>query len=264
MASWPGTDDRLLEALDGLWLLRRAQSARDTFLLERPRGSYAAAARRTLEIIDDVHRYVGCPRIPLGYSRARLSEARLYLSPAGHPLRILVSTRCETFEFVLLHEAGHLLDHQCFGAPGEWSSLYDARFEGWWRAVQGSQAYAELERLLPALCEQGLLRGRMREYFGSPQELWARSYAQWIALRSDDATLRRQLEHARAHSYAPLPYLPEQWADEDFEPIALALDELLGGEAVQTAPERELSFELLSAPAGEPAAEPSAAHARSA
>jgi hypothetical protein len=58
------------------------------------------------------------------------------------------------------------------------------------------------------------------------QEMWARSYAQYIATRSGDPILRAQLFLERER-LAGMPYYPEQWDDDDFAPIAEAIDELL-------------------------------------
>jgi len=59
-------------------------------------------------------------------------------------------------------------------------------------------------------------------------ELWARSYAQYVATRSGDAILKAQLAVA-CERLPGMPYYPEQWDDDDFAPIAEAIDELFRG-----------------------------------
>ena len=72
------------------------------------------------------------------------------------------------------------------------------------------------------------------KYAHSDIELWARAYAQYIAVRSGDlammAQLRMQQEtytDAAAQKWqTPELAIPVQWQDDDFEPIAQAIDEL--------------------------------------
>lgn len=58
------------------------------------------------------------------------------------------------------------------------------------------------------------------EYLLNPEEVLARSYSQWIALRSGSSLLRQQLDVRRRSPY------PEHWDDDDFEQIAEAFDAL--------------------------------------
>src|SRR5207248_2525079 len=58
-----------------------------------------------------------------------------------------------------------------------------------------------------------------------PVEIWARSYSQYITLRSQRPELLASLEAFRTR--APLAmYYPQQWEDDDFEPIDEAIDRL--------------------------------------
>ncbi len=62
----------------------------------------------------------------------------------------------------------------------------------------------------------------------SPEELWARSYTQFVAIRSGDERLRTSLNALR-HKYpremtSGAVYFPVQWDDDDFETIDLAVE----------------------------------------
>lgn len=62
-------------------------------------------------------------------------------------------------------------------------------------------------------------------YLLTPQELWARSYAQFIATRSGNADLQRQLDRLRERP-ARAFYYGEQWEDVDFLPIMAEVEAL--------------------------------------
>jgi hypothetical protein len=57
------------------------------------------------------------------------------------------------------------------------------------------------------------------------EEVWARSYAQYIALRSGDATMQPQVADIRRR---PI-YGARHWEDADFEQVADAIDALFEG-----------------------------------
>ena len=54
-------------------------------------------------------------------------------------------------------------------------------------------------------------------------ELWARSYAQYIAVKSGDTTLLKELAETRAEKNL---YNQKQWSEDDFKPILKAMDAL--------------------------------------
>ena len=58
------------------------------------------------------------------------------------------------------------------------------------------------------------------EYLLGPRELFARTYCQYVAVRSGDPDLQRELEKSLEPDYR------EQWHEDDFTPIAGALDDL--------------------------------------
>ena len=63
----------------------------------------------------------------------------------------------------------------------------------------------------------------MLNYLLSPNEVWARAYAQWLALRSQNSDLLKGIADARRLGAAD-PYAGRQWEDADFEPIAKEID----------------------------------------
>jgi hypothetical protein len=134
------------------------------------------------------------------------------------------------------HEFGHVMDRHVLGGEGFGSDVErsedDPEMWQWFRAVEGSRRFREFR----ADADKGVLNvtgpdGKPRQldvpadggahptfdYLTSPHEAFARSYAQWIAQRSGDQEALERLQ-GDGHS--------DQWDDDDFKPIAAALDNL--------------------------------------
>jgi hypothetical protein len=99
---------------------------------------------------------------------------------------------------------------------GIWTSPTE-RFDGWRQAVDQSEALEQLESLssAPPLPELTQAFG----YLLRTEELFARSYVEWVTVRSDDDSLHEEL----GLSISTLKY-PEYWGFDDFGPIADQLD----------------------------------------
>jgi hypothetical protein len=135
---------------------------------------------------------------------ATMSEAGAYRYRKANPIDLRVSSRSGQVATGFLHELAHLVDHQVH---------YDRRSRVWASAVHPAfaawrDAAARLEcRPFPG----GSYR---RRYFESAQEMWARSYAQTVLLRSGDAFLQAQLEQLQQADE------PHVWPADAFEPVA--------------------------------------------
>lgn len=154
----------------------------------------------------------------------------------------------------LIHELAHFLDHKGLGDdPERFASVVDQALNGWRAAIRNSAAVQTLQEM--AIFDQTRGQWSIFEddqgrqlvwnpnqafvvYALDPRELFARSYAQWVALRSGDDQL---LDGVMAGLVIPQPPEgtpwtlaadsrspghPSQWVAEDFEPIAAAFDEL--------------------------------------
>jgi hypothetical protein len=117
-------------------------------------------------------------------------------------------------ELTTVHEAGHWLDDKALPGAG-FSSVASPALDDWRRAVQGSKAYQHLV----------LKTGKYRDYLMKWEELWARSYAQYIAKRSDYTPLRLQVLKVR-EGKTPGHWPDSQWTEKDFEPISKSIDNL--------------------------------------
>ncbi len=142
---------------------------------------------------------------------ATTRQGGCYRLREGDPVDLRVSSRHDRVALSFLHELGHLLDHQLAPAPRSFASPRLAAFAPW-RAAAGA-----LEQRAPAFASRGHQR-----YFSSWRELWARSYAQWVVLRSDDPVLVAGLAAAQAADDRVV------WPAAHFEPVAAQLDALFG------------------------------------
>ena len=112
------------------------------------------------------------------------SQTGCYRLRKGDPVDLRVSRRHGRIALSFVHELGHLVDHQLGRDLGpSWASGAHDAFEDWRRAAK------TLSSRLPA--EIGRSR---RRYFHSAKELWARSYAQTVLMRSGDSRLELHLQ----------------------------------------------------------------------
>jgi hypothetical protein len=139
---------------------------------------------------------------------ATISEAGAYRFRMRDPIDLRVSRLGGRVALGFLHELGHLLDHQVYyqRKTRSWASGVHIAFSSWRTAVGALE-----RRPLPGG------RGRQR-YFQSIHEIWARSYAQTVLLRSSDSELERQLLRLQAEDD------PHIWSAEQFEPVAIEVE----------------------------------------
>jgi SPP1 gp7 family putative phage head morphogenesis protein len=139
-----------------------------------------------------------------------------------------ISTRAVRPELTCVHEIGHLLDCDS-GVPMISRAALDPDLKDWRNAITQSIAYKRLSaakskpyRIAPG---GGIVDiSAALDYWLQPWELWARSYAQFIASRSSNIALRAQLADAIASP--PIPGLPVQWDPTDFVLIDKAIERL--------------------------------------
>ena len=135
---------------------------------------------------------------------ATMSEAGAYRYRRANPIDVRVSSRSGQVATGFLHELAHLVDHQVH---------YDRRSRVWASAMHPS--FAAWRDAAARLDGRSFPGGSYRKrYFESAHELWARSYAQTVLLRSGDALLQAQLERLQQADE------PHVWPAEVFEPLA--------------------------------------------
>ncbi|WP_425144984.1 hypothetical protein [Deinococcus sp.] len=123
--------------------------------------------------------------------------------------------------FTAAHEIGHALDWYVLGGADGYGSLKRApnpTWAHWWTAVQATPSYARLLKEqhgdFPPISEYV-------RYLLEPEELFARSYAQFVAVASGRDDFAREL--AELLKRKPTP----QWPPEEFVSIQKIIRALL-------------------------------------
>lgn len=182
--------------------------------------------RRALAALDSVHGDGQLPGIPVMLSRGSTRLGEYEYQRSGRAVRIRVSARVSDPGLALLHEVGHFLDQQALdgGISFFHASANATRLAAWRTAVRNTEAVHSLARLQAQ--KRLTVDRRQLAYLLRIQEIWARSYAQYIALQSGDQELAQQLEALLiGQRRATIPVM-EQWEMDDFAPVADAMDRL--------------------------------------
>jgi hypothetical protein len=198
-------------------------------------GKIGGVARHALDVIDRVHGIGGRLRsaIPVVSAGSASVPGGFRYLRSGEAVRIEFSPQSNTPHIDFSHEVGHFLDHQLIGEAGEYASrTADVVLAEWRAAVDASRAcqrLADLREMQRVRVPQPggrfgfvpLDRAYIR-YLMRPQEIFARSYAQFIASESRESSFLDDLSELRAVRVGQITY-PAQWNDDDFGAIQAAL-----------------------------------------
>lgn len=180
------------------------------------------AMKETNILIGEIHEMPDAPILPI-FDHVALPDADgEYWPAASSTNRVGVgSPKTATGRFAQVHEVGHYVDEWVFGGGKGFGSqsLRSKDMVALMDAITSSNGF--LEALIRD--QQDILsKVRSEIYWTSSQELFARAYAQWIALKSQDLAMGRELAIRQQYSGV-------QWADADFKKIAEAMDQLFAG-----------------------------------
>jgi len=125
----------------------------------------------------------------------------------------------------MAHEYGHVADwhlfSEGFAKASNSADAPDSVLFEWWQAVTRSRAHREWQDAL----HDSYLREEA-EYWLQPNEMLARSFAQFVATRTSNANRRQRLQNELILARFE-PVRDGYWEDDDFEPIAPALERAL-------------------------------------
>ncbi len=189
----------------------------DALKLPSGKGALAAEMREAMQIIDDLHGDGALPSIPAVASRSQKA-----MGWYRHNTEVVVTHASTHPRLTFAHEVGHFLDHRGWGGAGM-SSEKAAAAEAWRKAVLASPEYQRLQEIQAQSTDRNQLR--LSRYYVTIKEAWARSYAQWVATRSGDAKMIKELISIKADA-GNEAYRLSQWGTVEFEPIAKAIDDL--------------------------------------
>lgn len=199
------------------------------------RGKNKLAVDQTLDSIDQVHGDGNLPEIPVKFVGKMNSFGYYkYGGRSGKPINITIRSTGDHRHLTLAHEAGHFIDHQ--GTSTQWVTATSEAFKPWRDAIKNSKAYKSLDDMLadpdkyikpytdPRFPDFEFTRKPDRRYLRyqlGGDELWARSYSQYIATKSRQPDMIAELAGLRENEM----YKDIQWDDDDFAPIAEAIDQ---------------------------------------
>jgi hypothetical protein len=189
-----------------------------------PRAKVGPGIDRGLTAIEKVHRVPeGIAPVPVKSSSARTFYGRYtYTVPGGAPGSIAIADHGDHIGSTMTHEFGHYLDSQILGPqPGRWGTSFIADNEAlleWGRAIDASPTMQALRQHAVDHPHETLAR-----YYLSKKEIWARSYAQWIATRAGDDVLLAEMAAIRTDVGSRAL---SQWEPDEFGAIASTFDRI--------------------------------------
>ena len=197
-------------------------------------NAHQQVSKTTIDAINSVHGDGILEKIPVSsYQGENTLGEYISYTNSGVPVGIQISTHGNNKEFTLAHEIGHFIDHRGIIKNGQFASADSAEFEGWRNAIAASEA---IKTLVDMAYHKGTVKGTDKKHYNldrkyiryllQTKEIFARAYSQYIAIRSGDETLLNQLRYFQRKDEEALVYYPEQWRDDDFNPIADAIDAL--------------------------------------
>lgn len=198
---------------------------------------HSQAFRKALDVIDSLHGDGVLPVIPLRRAFFTDKRGQFIFQQGGPAVAILVSYFTTQAELTTIHEIGHFVDYHGLGNGTQCASVSGVMLQGWRNAVRGSGAVQRMGGLWRSSAGtvsmtqgdgavvQCPVSQRHLQYLLMPQELWARSYAQFIVNKSSDPDLARQLSAQRQKPVFDF-YYEAHWEDEDFAPIGAEIEVL--------------------------------------
>lgn len=206
-----------------------------------PDGKEHEPIRHALRAIDQAHGDGELPPIPARVvpklAGDMVGEFSGLESAAGKPFvvgQLSVSSLASFQELVAAHEAGHMQDLLSIAGPGRYASKQPNEALGpVFDAIEASASVTQLRKASKSAYGYRTEAGRKRRYdlsrfhpllryYLRPEELWARAYAQFVAVRSGDPLLLGQIDAIRSQNDVESW---SQWSDDDFKKIKAALDE---------------------------------------
>ena len=154
-------------------------------------------ARHALNAVDAVHTVLDVPAVSVFYTYD-IDRFGAYVPEQDSSARRFELSYYGPYPgLTLTHEVGHFLDH----ALGEFdvylSSEPVSAFSRVMQQLESSLAVLSLRHTLASRTDLPQMQRFQLLYWLSPQEQWARAYAQFIAAHSGDAKLTQAIEQAR-------------------------------------------------------------------
>lgn len=179
----------------------------------------AALRREVNRAIDAIAKVHSVSRMPNVVIRDQLMEDG-YGEFNPNTNIVNLDPRASYQQVATIHELAHMLEHH---------ALPPDSLDTWFEAVQDSPSYRSLFGLrVGDVVRVGDLdievEGGMLGYLANYREVWARSYTQYIATKTQSERLLEQIKEIQS-TEIPMQY----WDKEEFEPIMNEIEKLFGG-----------------------------------
>lgn len=183
------------------------------------KAKIAAEVTRSIKLVETVHSVPSMPETTVQIQRISGGTAGQLLI---NEKRRLMQINPEAFNvtYATFHEIGHLLDRLALQGPGprRYASWGQPSLRNVMREIFRSAAYQNLMQRYQA---DG------QDYWVRRQEAFARAYAQFIAIESDDQSALGYIRDVRLRQYESNEiWKDSQWTQMDFSPIRKALKKL--------------------------------------
>lgn len=196
-----------------------------------PESQFGRRMRWAAKAIDRVHGVKGLPAITVDDATQGRNFGEFRIDRNGAPRSIGVRQDGPSPEFTFIHEAGHWLYSGVLGRTKDRRDVVPIEanngFTKWKAAVEASQSYRGLQDLLAPQRRAGLrlpVSEDRLNYLLSWNEVWARSYVQFITARTGDVVLLRRL----ARNLEDQVTGQGHWQEEDFRRIEYEIAVVLG------------------------------------
>ena len=191
------------------------------------------AIHNAISAIDRVHKDGNLPAIPVKVKPIIDAHGHFKKTSTNNIVKIAISYFGSHIELTCVHEIGHFLDFSGIDNSGSFASVNSPLLDKWRQAVKNSVATQHLGKLSKVTHATGAsfdgsvvtypVDNAYVLYLLRAQELWARSYSQFIATKSKNSILQNQLEYRLQPSANGLYYW-EHWDNQDFLPIMAAIE----------------------------------------
>ena len=191
-------------------------------ILKIDESPFARQFRHVVSLVDQLHTFPKLPTIPLLLTKTR-REGGAYISRTRPPIPISIniSVHTESPALTLLHEVGHLLDHLALNPIKQgFGSGHDPFFDPLRNFWAANKKIRRLTRMATRSSAMNPKRCSFLRYQLQVDEIWARTYLQWVVTKSNDQLLQVNLDQVVADS--PEVY----WDAEEINAIIPLVDQL--------------------------------------
>jgi hypothetical protein len=182
--------------------------------------------------IEKIHGLPLLSKMDIIQVNAKFFDGEFEYMKLGRGIRIKISSDTQNKEFTLLHEIGHVIDNQATGVRGiNETGSPENIFSDILKAIEQT----DLTKSLRVMQKSGRFeyKNKLRKigtkdydrlnYLLQPKELWARAYSQYIAMKSGNKELLKQLNWEENRQ----TIFKTQWMENDFKMVIFEVEKFL-------------------------------------